>query len=97
QTLGPNADPAYGCEIVISFGELRLAESSLLFISPRNPPALSVGQGVSKFSGNKMKGVVEDSASRSWKRTFRTAAGEIEFLTDGDKVNTLEGWRETRI
>ncbi len=29
--------------------------------------------------------------------TFRQAAGLVEFLTDGAKVNTLDGWKEVRL
>jgi hypothetical protein len=30
-------------------------------------------------------------------RPFREAAGEVEFQTDGRRVNTTGGWREVRV
>jgi hypothetical protein len=46
----------------------------------------------------------EGSAMSGWQRTahearetFRQAAGDVEFSTDGTSVNTREGWREMRV
>jgi len=46
----------------------------------------------------------EGSAIAQWQRTahearetYRSAEGDVEFSTDGTRVNTTDGWREMRV
>lgn len=59
-----------------------------------------------EVSDNKIREVCQQQAPdmAAWQRetpaastAFRTAAGEVEFTTDGTSVNTYEGWREMKI